>query len=129
MIGEIGGLSYGYPSKQLTFKNAAYSFEHHLNSKDETSSLTDVTLILEHNGDIVKSYPMIIDTARFHEFVASYSATIDDFSLKLEVDDTFEVYITAKDKRGFNIKAPVEKIIVDKNGILSPEHRNEIIIH
>lgn len=129
MVGEIGGFIYNYPSKGLSFKNATYSFDHHLNSNDETSSLTDVTLILEHNGDIVKTYPMIIDTAKSHDFFDSYSVTINDFSLKLEIDDIFEVYITAKDKRGFNIKAPIEKFIVDKNGIRSPEPRNEIIIY
>lgn len=130
-VSTRGGYSYVNPSKSLSFTNATYGFEHFLKKKDENASLRDVSLILKHNDNIIKTYPMEEDPMETHDSYIYYLATIDDFTLKLDTNDTFEIYITAKDIRGFNIKANIDKFTIGNNGDIDSDfdHTENIIIY
>ena len=130
-VSTRGGYSYVNPNKSLSFTNATYGFEHFLKKKDENASLRDVSLILKHNDNIIKTYPMEEDPMETHDSYIYYLATIDDFTLKLDTNDTFEIYITAKDIRGFNIKANIDKFTIGNNGDIDSDfdHTENIIIY
>lgn len=125
---ESSPFQYKNQSKQIYLKNSIYSLTQYLNNKNEANSLNEVKLIIENNGKIVKTYPMELNLMESDEYCDVYSIDIDEFTLDVDLEDVFKIYITAKDKRGFNIRANIREMTIDKTNNSIPEFKKEEII-